>query len=203
MDSIETNDLAPRRAICPGCALPRSTCVCALVERVANRVDVLVLQHPREGREAKGSARLLRLGLARCEVLVGEVFEPTELARRLHGDGRRSVLLYPDDAAAVDPAHDPATGATRLVVLDGTWRKSLRMLRANALLQALPRLGLHPVSASRYGLLRKARVASQLSTLEATCAALARLEGEGARYEPMLRSFDRFVDDRAARRPPR
>jgi DTW domain-containing protein YfiP len=63
------------RPICPRCLLPVSTCVCALVAPVRNEVEVLVLQHPLEAREAKGSARLLALSLVRCRVVVGEVFE--------------------------------------------------------------------------------------------------------------------------------
>ena len=88
-------------------------------------------------------------------------------------------------------------------MLDGTWRKSLKMLLANPLLQALPRWSLAPAELSRYGALRKARLATQLSTLEATCAALADIEAAPARYEPLLAAFGRFVDDRAgrARRP--
>ena len=194
------------RPRCPACDLPLATCVCALVERVDNAVDVLVLQHPLEVREAKGSARLLWLGLARCRVIVGETFEPSVLESLLHADGRRSVLLYPDvatraDVTNVEPAMTMETPPTQLVVLDGTWRKSVKMLMSNAPLQALPRLALSPDAAGRYGALRKARLASQLSTLEATCAALAALECDEARYAPMLRAFERFVDDRAARRP--
>jgi DTW domain-containing protein YfiP len=190
------------RLRCRACELPLRACVCGLVASVANRVDVLVLQHPLEAREAKGSARLLRLSLARCRVVVGEAFDAARLSALLHGDGARSVLLYPQDAAA--PASSDAAGAraTQLVVLDATWRKSLRMLRANALLQALPRLALVPARAGRYGALRKARLATQLSTLEATCEALGVLEGDAARYAPLLDAFDRFVADRAARAAP-
>jgi DTW domain-containing protein YfiP len=86
-----------------------------------------------------------------------------------------------------------------VVVLDGTWRKSLKMLHANPLLQALPRWPLAQPALSRYGALRKARLPTQLSTLEATCAALADIEVAPARYEPLLAAFGRFVDDRAAR----
>lgn len=189
------------RVRCTACDLPLATCVCALVERVANVVEVLVLQHPLEVGEAKGSARLLRLGLARCRVVVGETFEPSTLDSLLHADGRRSVLLYPDVAARTGgiASESGTSTASQLVVVDGTWRKSVKMLMSNPLLQALPRLALRPDAAGRYGALRKARLATQLSTLEATCAALAALECDEARYAPMLRAFRRFVDDRAAR----
>src|SRR6185503_20191885 len=82
-----------RRPRCDRCALPLRTCVCALVVPARNDVDVLVLQHPDEAREAKGSARLLRLSLARCRVVVGEVFEAAALLQLLDGDVSGSALL--------------------------------------------------------------------------------------------------------------
>jgi len=193
---------APRRPQCDRCALPLRTCLCALVTRVHNDVDVLVLQHPDEACEAKGSARLLRLSLARCRVVVGEVFEPAALLALLDGDVSGSALLYPADTqsgsqppGSRDVGHRPA----RLVVLDATWRKSAGMLRANALLQSLPRWTVEPTEPARYRALRKARQPGQLSTLEAACAALARMEGAPARYAPLLDAFGRFVADGAAR----
>ena len=42
-------------------------------------------------------------------------------------------------------------------------------------------------------LIRKAHQPGQLSTLEATCAALAQLEGQPTRFGPLLAAFDGFV----------
>ena len=190
---------APRRARCERCGLPASTCVCALVTRVDNAVDVLVLQHPDEAHEAKGSTRLLSLSLARCRVVVGEVFEPATLLGLLDGDVSGNALLYPADTVAGTQETPVAARPRRLVVLDGTWRKSLRMLRANALLQSLPRWSIAPSGPTRYAALRKARLPSQLSTLEASCAALAQIEDAPTRYAPLLAAFERFVEQGAAR----
>ena len=190
------------RPRCATCDLPARTCLCALVTSVRNDVDVLVLQHPDEAREAKGSARLMRLSLARCRVVVGETFEAAALRELLGGDVSANALLYPSDTStgtAEAIGERPGPAPRQLVVLDGTWRKSLRMLHANPLLQSLPRWSLAPVEAARYRALRKARHATQLSTLEATCAALADIEAKTARYAPLLDAFDRFVADRSAR----
>ena len=192
-------DVLSRRPRCDRCALPLRTCLCALVAPVRNDVDVLVLQHPDEAGEAKGSARLMRLSLARCRVVVGEVFEPDALLELLDGDVSGNTLLYPSDTVAGTVERPPAEPPRRLVVLDGTWRKSLRMLHANPLLQTLPRWPLDAAEAARYRPLRKARLPMQLSTLEATCAALAQVEAAPARYAPLLAAFERFVADRAAR----
>jgi DTW domain-containing protein YfiP len=195
-----------QRPTCPRCRLPERTCLCGLVAPVANAIDVLVLQHPDEVREAKGSVRLMALSLARCRVLVGEVFDEASLHELLHGDGRASVLLYPENGSRVDTSTaaargDGALGPSRLVVIDGTWRKSVRMLKSNPLLEALPRHSLRPERGTRYAALRKARRPGQLSTLEAVCAALGALEDAPGRYRPLLQAFDRFVATSASRRP--
>jgi DTW domain-containing protein YfiP len=187
----------PSRPTCPRCLLPLSTCLCALVAPVRNEVEVLVLQHPLEVREAKGSVRLLALSLVRCRVVVGEIFEDATLDELLHAGGRRSALLYPAEAGGAAQARgDPPT---QLVVLDGTWRKSLRMLKSNPALEALPRVSLATEVSGAYGVLRKAPGHGQLSTLEATCRALAALEGDTARYVSLTAAFERFVTESAAR----
>ena len=67
----------------------------------------------------------------------------------------------------------------------------------NPFLQQLPRLSLDDMPMSNY-LIRKAHRPGQLSTLEATCAALAQLEGNAEKYEPLLKAFDGFVAQRLA-----
>ena len=160
-----------------------------------------MLQHPQEQRQAKNSVALLRLSLAHCDVVVGERFTPQALQALLERPGRDTRLLYPDVPAAPSP---PSPGATmdrplRLVVLDATWRKSLRMLLEHPALAALPRLSLDAPPPTRYRAIRSARRADQVSTLEATVQALAMLEGPSFDAVPLLDAFGRFVAGVAAR----
>ncbi len=195
----------PRRATCAHCLRPQATCLCALARLTVHRTEVLVLQHPQEQRQAKNSVALLRLSLARCEVVVGERFSPAQLQSLLHRPGRITRLLYPDVPAA--PAPDSPTTAPdaplRLVVIDATWRKSLRMLLEHPALAALPRLSLEAPAATCYRAIRAARRADQVSTLEATVQALAMLEGPSFDAAPLLDAFGRFVAGVAARQQPR
>ena len=143
----------------------------------------------------KGTARLLHLSLPGSRLLVGEQFDAAELTGALAGP-RRNILLYPPtpdspDVELLSELHEPL-GAVRLVVLDGTWRKSRKMLHLNPLLAPLPRLLLHDLPASRYAI-RKAHRAGQLSTLEATVLALAPLAGNDQAFGPLLAAFDGFV----------
>jgi DTW domain-containing protein YfiP len=178
--------------------------LCALAKATAHRTEVLVLQHPHEQRQAKNSVALLRLSLAHCEVVVGERFEPGALAALLLRPGRDTRLLYPDVPMAPAAPASSAPGATadapvRLVVIDATWRKSLRMLLEHPTLAALPRLSLDAPAPTRYRAIRAARRADQVSTLEATVQALATLEGPSFDAAPLLDAFGLFVAGVAAR----
>ena len=196
-------EFAARRATCGRCLRPWVTCLCALVRPTPHLTEVLVLQHPQEQRQAKNSVAMLRLSLARCEVVVGERFAPEELAALLHRPGRDTRLLYPDVPAAPAPSRLEVAGGVpvRLVVIDATWRKSLRMLLEHPALAALTRLSLDMPAPTCYRAIRAARRADQVSTLEATVQALAMLEGPSFDAAPLLEAFGYFVSGLAARQP--
>lgn len=205
--TAHTTDLHTRRLYCTACLLPQSTCICCWVTPTPHQVEVLILQHPMEVKEAKGSARLLHMSLPGSVLLTGEVFGAT-LNDALQGP-RRNLLLYPQThcelvsgspAPVLDTKSLLQSDRLRLVVLDGTWRKSRKMLSLNPQLKHMQRLSLTTVPASRY-LIRKAHDAHQLSTLEATCEALAQLEGSAVAMQPLLEAFDGFVGQQLARRP--
>ncbi|MET1115714.1 MAG: tRNA-uridine aminocarboxypropyltransferase [Comamonas sp.] len=198
------------RALCLQCARPLRNCICALARRVECAAELLILQHPLEVHAAKGTARLLHLCLPRSRLEVGEQFDAQQLQGWLEQDGPgnalapapRAVLLYPespyDPALPLVPApplpaqwlSEPAR--LRLVVIDGTWRKSRKMLYLNPLLQQLPRLALQDLPASRYAI-RRAHRPGQLSTLEASCCALAQLEPANPQLDRLLRAMDALV----------
>ena len=192
-----------KRPLCAACLRPQRTCICALAAPVPHDVDVVILQHPLEVRQAKGSARLLHLCLPGSRLIVGEQFSDAELAALLQapdvsGRPREAMLLYPalphdslpeavDDGMCANPAN------LRLIVIDATWRKSRRMLYRNPALAQLPRLSLSDPPPARYAI-RQAHAPHQLSTFEAVCAALARLENAPNKYDGLLACFDSFVE---------
>lgn len=186
------------RPTCARCLRPQSACLCAWITPTPNEVEVLILQHPLEVHQAKGSARLLQLSLRHSRLVIGECFDARDLTAPtgLAGPRVTDLLLYPAPAGEAVPP--PAqigpedAGRFRLWVLDGTWRKSRKMLHLNPFLSALPRLALAEPPPSRYRI-RKAHRPDQLSTLEATCLALAQLEAAPQRYAPLLDAFDGFV----------
>ena len=207
---------AVHRPLCSTCLRPQRTCICQWITPTCNPVEVVILQHPLEVAHAKGTARLLHLSLQRSTLAMGETWDVGALHALLYEPlaavpkaqvPQHTILLYPDSP------HDPVLGLStppalpptlaqeparvRLIVLDGTWRKSRKMLYCNPLLQRLPRLALKDLPASHYRI-RKAQQAHQLSTLEATCMALAQLDGSAAPYAPLLTAFDGFVAQQQA-----
>lgn len=204
--SVNSPPSPHRRISCTVCLRPKRACICRWIAPVANDIDVLILQHPAEALEAKGSARLLHLSLANSRLEIGETFAQDHLQSLLHESADiavqaditvHTVLLYPSTLGmkpppALDNGWLAQPHRLRLVVLDATWRKSLKILYCNPLLQALPRMMLTEVPPSAY-LIRKAHRPHQLSTLEATCHALAQLEENHQRYQPLLTGFDGFV----------
>ena len=216
------------RPRCPSCHRALRTCVCALARPVAHQVEVLILMHSMEVHEAKGTGHLLHLCLPHSRVMVGEEFDSAELEAALHGRWasradanadadsapRHSLLLYPDTAeqdaalglAAASPLPLPwpqPPERLRLVVIDGTWRKSRKMLYLNPLLQALPRLPLVDLPASQYRI-RKAQQAHQLSSFEASVAALVQLHAlGGAQADGLQAVFQAWLGAQSGSAPPR
>lgn len=189
----------PRRALCATCQRPSSTCICHWIARAPFDAELLILQHPLETGQAKGSARLLHLCVPGSMLVTGETFDSASLAQLLHGGGRTPLLLYPQEGMAPAVATPGPPAGLRLVLLDGTWRKTRKMLHLNPLLAALPRLALRGLAPSRYRI-RKAHAPDQLSSLEAAAHALAQLQGESALAPQarLLSAFDGFVGQQAS-----
>lgn len=193
-----------------GCArCLRADCICACLEHpgvpLATPLELLILQHPREQREAKGTARLLHLAVSGSQLRVGERW-PEAPPSRAAAPARVDLLLYPPtpgDAALPLPPSPPVPlpppAGLRLVLIDATWRKSRRMLYESPWLQRLPRLALAAVPPSRYRV-RRARGAGQLSTFEAGALALARLHGDERMAKALWPVFDALVAQLIARR---
>lgn len=209
------------RPRCLRCERAVRGCICQWIRPCDNHLPVLILQHPQERPRVKNTGLLLHLSLARSELLVGEQWPEQMLEEKL-GELAGNLLLYPETDAmksqviesqviesnivesnVVETPLSESLGAPepkRLIVLDATWRKSRKMLYLNPLLDRLPRLALSNTPESRYRI-RRARRPEQLSTLEASCYALARLEQGRVDYDPLLCAFDGFNDEQLGFRP--
>ena len=184
-----TMDAAPR---CLRCWRPDALCYCRALEPAVTRTHVVIFQHPRERAMKMGTARLAHLGLAGSELHVGMPGDDHPRVRALAAAPPGQVaLLYPahDGASSHPPGPPPQT----LVIVDGTWSTARKMLAHSRLLRELPRLALQPATPSTYRI-RREPAAHCLSTVEAIVAALVELEGDAARFTPLLAAFAGLID---------
>lgn len=178
------------RETCRRCLRPGAFCVCAGLGPIPSRTRVVLLQHPREARLAICSAWLTRLALRDAELHRGIRFEGHPRVGALLAEPG-AALLYPGEGAA--PADGLSAAPPRILfVVDATWLQAEKMLLANPALAALPRVALAGHE-SGYGELRREPAEGHLSTIEAVAHALGALEGDPARFAPMVEAFRRMV----------
>ena len=200
------------RNLCLTCQRPLNACICAFIDNINNKTPVLVLQHPSEVQQSKGTVALLQRSLNSCQVIVGEDFsDNVELNRLLQH--YQALLLYPSEKSQVitlTDSHNHSPLSTSrcheksqlLIIIDGTWKKAYKMLMLSRNLHTLTHICLPDFLANNgQYLIRKVAKKKALSSLEATCYALALLDGELIQdeqaidcgcYQSLLNKFTQF-----------
>src|SRR5690606_1797612 len=137
------------------------------------------------------TGRLALLGLKNAELWVGEAFP--DLPARL-AQAENAYLLFPGPGAGLPVPMKPGQGDSSilLIVPDGTWRKARKIIYANPVLDALPRLTLGAGPASRYRL-RKTDRPGAVSTVEAIVRTLSAMEPEQD-FQPVLIPFEALIE---------
>jgi DTW domain-containing protein YfiP len=179
------------RDACRRCLRPPDFCACSDLPVAASRTRVVLLQHPREARLAICSARLTRIALANAELRRGVSFEDDGQVRAAASIPGAALLFPGAGATPAEALH--TTPPPVLFVIDGTWLQAEKMLKVNPTLAALPRVLVRTAEPSGYGDLRREPSDGFLSTAEAVAFALGALEGDAARFEPLVRAFRTLV----------
>ncbi|MBV8889799.1 MAG: DTW domain-containing protein [Alphaproteobacteria bacterium] len=178
---------------------------------VDNRLFVLILQHPRERREALASAAVLPALLGRAALVAGLSWPNLAAALGRRADARRWAVLYLGTArprtvggereiVVLDRNGEPAPetdallrGLEGVVLLDGSWKEAKTLWWRNPWLLKLHRLVLNPLQPSRYGRLRREPRREALSTLEAAALLLRHCERTPDASAALLAEFDRLL----------
>lgn len=197
MSRVEENRqkhrLVEGRDVCPRCMRPQTGCYCAHVTPIETRTKLMLLQHPRERYVAIGTARMASLCLTNSELHVGiDWSRSSALAAALADPTRTPILLYPGEGAR-DIVAEPPPGPVTLVVVDGTWSQTKKVVRVNPILASLPRYAFVPPTLSEYRIRKEPNDAS-VATIEALVHALSALEGDPARFASMLAPFRAMID---------
>jgi DTW domain-containing protein YfiP len=157
---------------CEGCLVDERHCFCEAFEPIDVQTAVVLVMHRQELAKPTNTGRLLLKTLPRVTTVTRAVADPAPV--RLP-EGARPLVLHPDARRELSRAD--ASPSTVLIVPDGTWSQSRRMMARDPALIAADRVRLPDGPESVY-LLRKAPHKGFLCTLEAVARALGVLEGE-------------------------
>jgi DTW domain-containing protein YfiP len=152
---------------------------------------VTVVAHFRELRKPSNTGRVT-VGMLSNSRLVIRGSSNTEQSRRAESslddfDPERTLLLFPrTDAVPLHEVTSASTGPYELVVPDGTWSQTRRLVRRHAALQRLRAVTVSE-GLTEY-LLRRGTVPGFLCTLEAVARALGQLESRTVERE-LLQGF--------------
>jgi hypothetical protein len=189
----------------------------SMTEPIANRVLVVVLQHPQERREALSTAPLIVATLRQAKVVVGlswpglsrAVGAAAEAkrwavlhlgaARPAPSGERRELAILDRRGEAIDNPTAILRGLRGIVLLDGTWSQAKTLWWRNPWLLKLHRIVLDPPQPARLGRLRREPRREALSTVEAAALALRHLEAGPEASDALLAALDGLIA--AARRP--
>lgn len=218
-----------KRALCHQCQRPENACICQFITLVDNNIHVVVLQHPSEVSQTKGTVALLAKSLQSCQVIVGEDFTNDEQLQQVITQ-YQALLLYPSENSQelsmslnnLPQSHLPQDKQQQdnhqqdkqiskqtidgekpycLIILDGTWKKAYKMFMLCQILKQIPQICL-PESLANSGQyqIRKVAKRNALSSLEACCYALTLLEGTD-KYQKLITQFVAFNQFQLSFRP--
>ena len=181
------------REVCYTCRRAKIACLCGRIEPQANQVKVVVLQHPDETNNAKGSAIIAELGLKQYQRWVGEDFKQHKGLKELLKQHESEVLVLYPAQQAIELTANRERKFRYLLIIDATWRKAKRIWETNPQLHGLTCMKLASHQGSNYRI-RKAPQAEYLSTVESIVVGLNLLEGSDTAYQPLLALFDEMID---------
>lgn len=167
---------------CPACALPLALCLCAEVQALSLRTRVLVFRHRREVHKPTNTARLVPLTLAQAQLHVVGLPEDRAHYAQIQQVQRLPLLLSPTPNSVLLTAELARSAPITLVVPDGNWRQTRKMVQGEPELRELLAVHLPPGTPRRFEL-RKHPEPDRLSTFEAIARALGILEGAAVQAE--------------------
>jgi len=185
------------RSLCAKCARPEKVCICSFIEVIDNQVELAILQHPSESQQIKGTAIIADLSLVNSQLWIGESLDDLPGLVDWLSDESHVLLLYPPIEGQIEPYNTISVSTTdktdlsgiKVLVIDGTWRKTYKMMQLNKSLRALDRIELKPAKVSNYQV-RKQKDGSSLSTIEAIYEVMSQLERDEQKFQPLLNTFE-------------
>ena len=197
--------------LCEQCAREPQKCVCSFVEKVKNRIHVLVLQHPQEPGVDIATVPIAKQALTEVTVKVGLSWANLKKILGRDVEAKKWGILYlgsvrveqlPKEGTvfAVDKKGallgDQKAILSKLegiIIFDGTWTQAKALWWRNAWALKCTRLVLNSRKRSLYDAIRKEPRKGCLSTIESIGEALSVLETKESIKEALQKPLIEFV----------
>lgn len=193
-----------KRKQCAVCEKALAACICQQITVIDSDIELIILQHPTEVKNAIGTARILNLSLPQCQIIIGEDFTVnTQLNKILNDPQRECFLLYPGESSvSVEELRSTAITKPKrtFILLDGTWRKAYKMYQSSVNLHAIAAIKLDAEQVSKYTI-RQTSIEGGLSTVEAGCLLLSTLDENPQKYKPLLTAFEYMINFQISQMP--
>lgn len=191
-----------KRKKCTVCEKALKACICSTIKSINTKIELIILQHPSEVKNAIGTARILNLSLDNCNIVVGENFtDNAQVNQYLTDVTRDCYLLYPSELSSELCAEKIKSNKIQTYfLLDGTWKKAYKMYQLSGNLQLLPAVTFPHGFESDYRI-RQSSVTGSLSTVEAGYYLLSILESDDDKFQPLLNTFNHMINFQIASMP--
>lgn len=161
---------------CNKCGLPVINCICNVVPKIETKAKIWILSTEREFSRPSNTARLLKLvNPESTELIPWERTKPPEkLIEYINREDYEIYILFPtenDDLSEGKFEYKSSEKTPAFIILDGTWKEALKILRKSDYLKNLPRVSLNPIHKSEYTL-RRGASEGELCTIEAAIEVL-------------------------------
>ncbi len=197
----ELSQVEQFRVMCLRCRQPEFTCFCEHVQSFDPNITFLILMHPIEFKRRVATGRMSHLVLQNSILSIGEDFtQDASVNAILSNDDFQSYILYPgprstnlSQISSIDKQnqfHRPQKKLA-IVVIDGTWNTSNKMLRLSKNLHHLQQICFTPSHPSRFRV-RKQPAPECYSTIEAIHETIE-LIGDSQGFATQTREHDKLL----------
>lgn len=181
---------------CNKCGLPIINCICNIVTKIETKAKIWILSTEREFSRPSNTARLLKIvNPESTELILWErTNTPKKLIECINSEDYEIYLLFPienDDLSERKFEYKNSKKILAFIILDGTWKEALKILRKSDYLKKIPRISLNPIHKSEYTL-RRGASEGELCTIEAAIEVL-KLNYELENAQLIKGVFDLFI----------
>lgn len=186
------------RSLCLRCLRAEATCLCEGIRPFSTFAQIVLLQHPKERKNAIGTARFTHLSITGSRLIAGTDFDNhPDVISILENTAYDCYVLFPGPGSTNLATHrdEFVSNLKRklvIFVIDGTWSHAKGMLRKSTRLQSLPRVSFTLEKPSNYRVRKQPREFC-LSTVEAVARLLRLLDPE-APSENLIETFNEMVE---------